>query len=227
MCRTTSGPAPGRDGWTAGRDAEAVIDSLTAGIAILDGSGLILAVNRAWREFAAANGRPGAPVAEGANYLHFCDVARGDDADGADEFAAGIREVLAGRRAEFAREYPCHAPDRQRWYIGRVTRLSGDGPVRAVVAHEEVTERKRMEDALGRSEARLQAVLDHVQAAIFLKAPDGRYLLVNRRFAELFEATRDGVVGKTDYDLLPRDVADASRANDRRALETPARHADP
>ncbi len=64
-----------------------------------------------------------------------------------------------------AREYPC-APERRRWFVGRVTRLASDGPTRAVVAHEDVTERKLMELKLGRSQARLRAVMDHVQATI-------------------------------------------------------------
>ena len=204
-------------GWKAEPYAEAVLDSLTASIAIIDESGMILAVNRAWREFARGNAPAGAPVAEGVNYLHVCDRASGVDAEEARAFADAIRDVLAGRRAEFAREYPCHTLDRQLWFIGRVTRLAGDGPVRAVVAHEDVSERKRMEEALGQGEARLQAVLDHVQASIFLKDLDGRYLLINRRFTELFGLTKEGVVGKTDHDILPADAADVFRESDRRA----------
>jgi two-component system NarL family sensor kinase len=42
-------------------------------------------------------------------------------------------------------EYPCNAPDRKRWFIGRVTPFQGDGPRRAVIAHEDITERKNAE----------------------------------------------------------------------------------
>jgi PAS domain S-box-containing protein len=199
--------------------SRAVLDSLSARVTVLDGSGAILAVNRAWRDFARGNAPAGASVAEGANYLRVCDEATGEDAETGRAFAAAIRDVLAGRRAEFTREYPCHAPGQQRWFVGRVTSLDGDGPRRVVVAHDDVTERKRTEEALRRSESRLQAVLDHVPAAIFLKDLDGRYLLVNRCFAELFGVTEREAVGKTDFDFLPEDVAGTFRANDRRALE--------
>ncbi|WP_406696294.1 HD domain-containing phosphohydrolase [Singulisphaera sp. Ch08] len=208
-----------RMSWETEKISRAVLDSLSAHVAVLDGSGALLAVNRAWRDFAGANAPAGVRIAKGANYLRVCDEATGEDAETARAFAAAIRDVLAGRRAEFAREYPCRALGQQRWFIGRVTRLAGSGPVRVVVAHEEVTERKRMEEALGRSESRLQAVLDHVQAAIFLKDVDGRYLLVNRYFVKQFGVTEEQVVGKTDYDFLPEDVADTFRANDRRALD--------
>ncbi len=207
-----------REGREPVRDPVVVLDSLAASIAIIDEAGTILAINRAWRRFAAANAPAGARIAEGANYLRVCDEAEGEDAEVAAAFASGIREVLAGRRAEFAGEYPCHGPGCRRWFIGRATRL-GAGPGRALIAHEDITERKLMEESLARSEARLRTVLDHVQAAIFLKDLEGRYLLVNRRFAELFDVGEEWVLGKSDRDFLPAGVADLFRANDRQALE--------
>ena len=80
------------------RFARSVLDSLDAHIAVLDHSGTILAVNQAWRGFAAANGAGGANVAEGADYLQTCARATGEDADTARAFASGIHDVLAGRR---------------------------------------------------------------------------------------------------------------------------------
>src|SRR5689334_11621089 len=65
-----------------------VLDSLTAHLAVLDLSGTIVAVNRAWRNFAAANAPDGAHVSEGANYLRVCDEAEGEAAEAARAFAA-------------------------------------------------------------------------------------------------------------------------------------------
>jgi hypothetical protein len=109
---------------------ETVLDSLAAHIAILDETGVIVSVNRPWRAFAAANGLAGINLSEGANYLHVCDDFASDGAETAGVFAEGIRDVFAGRRAEFLLEYPCHAPGRRQWFVGRVTRLVGDGPSR-------------------------------------------------------------------------------------------------
>jgi PAS domain S-box-containing protein len=68
------------------------------------------------------------------------------------------------------------------------------------------------------SQAQLQAIVDSSTAVIFLKDTKGRYLLVNRRYEEIFALTREFVVGKTDYDVLPRDVAETVRANDNKVL---------
>jgi PAS domain S-box-containing protein len=71
-------------------------------------------------------------------------------------------------------------------------------------------------------EARLHAILDNTTAVIYAKDIQGRYLLVNRQFEELFHVRREQVVHKTDYDLFPAAMADAFRVNDQRVLETRA-----
>ena len=63
-------------------------------------------------------------------------------------FSEGIQKVITGELDIFSMEYPCHAPHKERWFIGRVTPVTGDGPRRVVVAHEDITERKQAEIAL-------------------------------------------------------------------------------
>ena len=61
-------------------------------------------------------------------------------------------------------EYPCHSPATRRWFVLRVTRFSAPGPARLVVAHEDITERKRAEEALKDADRRKDeflAVLAH------------------------------------------------------------------
>ena len=65
---------------------------------------------------------------------------------------------------------------------------------------------------------RLLQVIDNTSAVIYMRDADGRYLFVNRRYEELFDVKRDEIVGMTDHDLFPADVADAFRANDLKAL---------
>jgi diguanylate cyclase (GGDEF)-like protein/PAS domain S-box-containing protein len=130
------------------RFARSTVDALTAHIAILDGDGTILDVNRAWRDFAAENAAAPAAYGPGGNYLSICDAAQGPDADDAAAVARGIRAVLRGDCRKFEREYPCHAPDEKRWFVIRVSRFSGEGPVRVVVAHENVTDRRLAEERL-------------------------------------------------------------------------------
>jgi PAS domain S-box-containing protein len=63
----------------------------------------------------------------------------------------------------------------------------------------------------------LEAILDATAAVVYLKTLDGKYLLVNDRFAQLFHVRRPDLLGKTSHDVFPREMADRFRANDRAA----------
>ena len=128
-------------GLRAREEQEASLDELPEHTAIVDNSGAIVAVNKAWKRFAEDNGADLSKVSEGANYLGVCERATGEQSQYAQSFAEGLRSVLSGREERFAMEYPCHSPTERRWFVGRVRRFAdGDLPM-ALVAHENVTRR--------------------------------------------------------------------------------------
>ena len=146
---------PSEQSRTRERIASSVLDGLSAHIAVLDGSGVIVAVNEAWREFARTNGADPGQVSEGTNYLEACDAATGPSSEEAAAFAAGVRDVLRGRRRSFELEYPCHSREVRRYFVGRVTRFPEEGAMpRAVIAHEDVTDRRLYEEERGRRRVR-------------------------------------------------------------------------
>jgi hypothetical protein len=119
---------------------ELSLDELPEHSAIVDSSGTIVAVNKAWKRFAKDNGADLSKVLEGANYLHVCERAKGEHSPYAHSFGEGLRSVLCSREERFAMEYPCHSPTERRWFVGRVERFAdGDSPTMALVAHEKVT----------------------------------------------------------------------------------------
>ncbi len=85
---------------------------------------------------------------------------------------------------------------------------------------QEIAERKQAENALKDSESRLQDILDNASAVIYLKDLEGRFILVNQEFERTFHLTQAEVAGKTDYDFMPKELADGYRANDLKILET-------
>jgi signal transduction histidine kinase len=148
-----------------GQFAPAVLDALTAHICVLDKAGWILAVNEAWRRFARENPPRGERDYVGDNYLRVCDQANGEGCPEAGPLAAGLRRVLNCRSAEFSLEYPCHAPGDFRWFVARVSRVRDAGRARAVVAHENITQRERAEQALRTSREQLRALAGRLQVA--------------------------------------------------------------
>ena len=127
---------------------QATMDSLQAHVCVVAEDGTLLAVNQAWLDFAAANPPICGNIGVGADYLAVCDATTGADVEIAHAFATGIRAVHADTLERFEIEYPCHSPHQHRWFVGRVTRLIGEGTRRVVVAHENITARKEAEEAM-------------------------------------------------------------------------------
>lgn len=124
---------------------QAVLDNLSAHICVLDNTGMIVSVNKAWRDFSIPNELHDEHFGVGMNYLDVCDRATGPCAEGSAVVAAGIRAVLNEEHTNFYHEYPCHSPTEQRWFEMRVTRFDTPEGVRCIVAHENVTQRLRLE----------------------------------------------------------------------------------
>ncbi|HAJ64700.1 MAG TPA: hypothetical protein DCP31_40250, partial [Cyanobacteria bacterium UBA8543] len=82
----------------------------------------------------------------------------------------------------------------------------------------EITQTKQAQQALQESEARLEAILDNSPMTVFLKDLQGRYLMVNQEGERLTGISREQMVGKTDYEILPQAIADQLRANDQEVL---------
>jgi two-component system cell cycle sensor histidine kinase/response regulator CckA len=83
----------------------------------------------------------------------------------------------------------------------------------------DITDSKRMEEALRRSEENLQRIMDGSSAVIFAKDLDGKYLFINTLYEKLFHVSKSAIIGKTDYDVFPHDAADAFRDADLQALK--------
>ena len=158
----------------SGGFANAVIDALASHICVVDQTAMIVAVNRAWKNFASDNppASRGTPVSRGTgvgtHYLNVCRNASGPGSEEADRFGDGIERVLSGRADHFELEYPCHSPTENRWFLGSVTPL-GLPNGGAVISHIAITDRKVLETELLR-QAETDVVTGLPNRRYFLKA---------------------------------------------------------
>lgn len=109
------GRTPVKNGVATARAGSAPDTGPGTEVALLDREGVIVSVNGAWRDFAAANGGEPARVGRGVSYLEVC-AAAGDDPV-ARNVGAAIRRALAGDLpGPLVVEVPCHSPHAERWF---------------------------------------------------------------------------------------------------------------
>ena len=175
--------------------SNSVFDSLSEHIAVLDQHGVIISVNRAWRTFSQNNGPEClAHTGIGMNYLSVCERDSGEDGK---LVIAGIRSVMAGQQATFQREYPCDSPSEPRWFLMRVSPMTGLlGGV--VISHADITARKKMElqlrSALLEIENQQFAMDQH--AIVAVTDAEGMITYVNEKFCVISGYSREELLGK-------------------------------
>lgn len=79
--------------------------------------------------------------------------------------------------------------------------------------------RKKAEDERKKSADMLNAIIDNATAVIFMKDPEGRFMVMNRWYERNFGVKMEDLIGKTDHDLFPKEIADRLRENDRKVVE--------
>ncbi len=84
----------------------------------------------------------------------------------------------------------------------------------------DITERRQTEDALINSEALYHTLVETLPVNIFRKDLTGRFTYANQRYCRSQHKTLNDIIGKTDFDLHPPELAEKYRADDRRIVET-------
>ena len=127
-----------------GHPLQSVIDALPGNVSVLDQTGVIQSVNRAWREFAARHGDPDLrDCGPGVNYLDVCHRSATTDPS-ALPVLQGLRAVLQGQREAYVAEYPCDTSEGTRWYRLHAAPVTGG---LAIVTHVDLSARVGAEGA--------------------------------------------------------------------------------
>ncbi len=83
---------------------------------------------------------------------------------------------------------------------------------------QDISDRKRTERKLQESEAKLQAILNSAPSIIYVKDLDGRHTFVNSAFLEFFNWSSDHILGKTNREIFPAEIAESFDDHDRDCL---------
>jgi len=94
----------------------------------------------------------------------------------------------------------------------------------AVGILRDITQRKELEGKVKDHSQFLQILIDSIPNPIYYKDTDGKYLGCNRAFESFMGRSAESVVGKTVYDLAPRELADRYHSVDMELLKNPGFH---
>lgn len=133
----------------------------------------------------------------------------------------GNIEVFRTKKQIRTEEWVPHKSGKRRLNsINKTPKLDEKGNVEYVVCTaEDITEKREYEKRLKESQKRLRLFIDTSPDMFFLKDRTFKYILVNKANAEFFNSKEEDIIGKTDFDFLPKDAAEYCRKTDEEAIE--------
>ncbi|MEO7529878.1 MAG: PAS domain S-box protein [Sediminibacterium sp.] len=191
-----------------------VLSSLSSHISVIDETGTIIAVNKAWNDFAKENGVTSLEVCSvGSNYFHVLLKAIATSDAIAQQAFDGMQAVFKKEKQIFELEYPCHSPNEQRWFILQVINLEGDES-KVVASHLDITKRKNAEEASKASELKYRRLFESAKDGILiLDAETGKITDVNPFLIDLLGYSYNEFLGKELWQIgLFSDVAASKEA---------------
>jgi PAS domain S-box-containing protein len=137
-----------------------------------------------------------------------------------EEIRASIKKVIDTGSDEFEVRHKTKEGDIRDVYV--ITQLMNT-PGRPVfhTIWRDVTEHKRADKALVDLNANLQALINAMPDMVVFKDLLGRHLVVNKALEEYTGLPREKLVGRTNDEILPSDLAEYCRKSDEQALRSP------
>jgi sigma-B regulation protein RsbU (phosphoserine phosphatase) len=85
---------------------------------------------------------------------------------------------------------------------------------------EDITQRRQVEQDLRNSEALYHSLVETMPQNVFRKDPQGRFTFANQQYCKHYHCRLEDILGKTDFDFFPRELAEKYQRDDMRVMET-------
>ena len=191
-----------------------LLDSIPDSIYIRNREGRYLVVNRALAELVGADDPVGVTGKTPFDFFPE-DKARGFIDEDAKVMEAGETVINPSSIVR------AQGGDIRHLLTTRVPIRDREGNVFGILGiNRDITEQEKAREAVRQTEHRMQEIVDNSPSPMYAKSVTGRYLMVNRRYEELFALKSEDVVGKTDAEIIgDGDLVKRLQKNDQLVIE--------
>ena len=85
---------------------------------------------------------------------------------------------------------------------------------------EDITQRRQMEQDLQNSESLYHSLVETMPQNVFRKDPLGRFTFANQQYCRHYHCQLEDILGKTDFDFFPKEMAEKYQRDDQRVMQT-------
>lgn len=217
MTASTANPPPGSTGQTPYR---ILLDEVGAFVYTTDLSGRYTYANRLVLDLLG----PSLQLEDvlGKSFTDFVDIGEhGAELRQSDRSVLDDGQTIAREETNFI-----HATGEWRtyWSIKKPLRDATGAITGLIGISHDITAKKRLEDAVREQKKLLDTILDNIDALVYMKGADRRFLYANQPAARVFGQPAEHIVGRLDSELMPSAVADRFWAQDQKILASGKRH---
>ncbi|MDP2898425.1 MAG: PAS domain-containing protein [bacterium] len=140
----------------------------------------------------------------------------------ADDYWEDDKAVMATERPKRNILEPLETPRETLWLrTDKIPYRDEKGNIVGVIGFSvDVTEARRAERALRDSEALYHSLVESLPLNVFRKDLEGKFTFGNRLFCETLGRSLDEIIGGTDFDFFPGELAEKYRHDDSRVIQT-------
>ncbi len=85
---------------------------------------------------------------------------------------------------------------------------------------EDITQRRQMEQELRNSESLYHSLVETMPQNVFRKDLLGRFTFANQQYCNHYHCKLEDILGKTDFDFFPKELAEQYQKDDQRVMQT-------
>jgi len=186
---------------------KSTFNSLSSAIAIIDEKGMVVSANVSWKNMSREEAFFGFVCSTGDNFFELCENALLEFKNDAFALRGAILEIMHGKKSNFSLEHFVEIKGNCRWFNVSASLFEGQGPTRAVIIYDEITERKKAEIALRESEKYFRTLIENAPDYIRILNEDFTIRYVSPSVVKILGYAPGNIIGRNALEFVhPDDV---------------------